>query len=415
MSRTARKCFALHPFCLVALLTVLAACQDPSVSQLMVSDLPVPAGAGSKLPHLSTDEAGRVVMSWVETHGATATLRHAQLTDAGWTAPGTVASGDQWFVNWADFPSVVPIRNRVWAAHWLTKSQGGGYYAYDVAIATSRDAGATWSPPRTPHSDGTQTEHGFVALFPWDGHVGAVWLDGRRMAESPTSGTAVRGMTLRGARIGPNGDAQDGELIDELVCDCCQTDAAAGPDGPLVVYRDRTVQEIRDIRLARFVEGAWEADIPVGDDGWEIAGCPVNGPAIDVAGRWVAVAWYTEAEGHPRVRLSRSTDGGGSFESPIDVSSDRPIGRVDVVQSPQGETFVSWLRRGDDDSAELRFRSISPDGSLGMETVIARTSAARPSGFPQMIAGGEGLVFAWTEPGENDSRIHTARVELTGR
>jgi hypothetical protein len=188
-----------------------------------------------------------------------------------------------------------------------------------------------------------------------------------------------------------------------------------GPDGPLVVYRNRTTDEIRDIRLARFVDDAWEADISVGDDGWEIAGCPVNGPAIDVVGNSVAVAWYTEAKGRARVRLSRSRDGGAGFDPPIDVSADRPIGRVDVVQSPDGETFVSWLRRGDDDFAELRLSRLAPEGSVAMETVVARTSAARPSGFPQMVSDGHGLVFAWTEPGEDDPRIRSARVELTER
>jgi hypothetical protein len=58
---------------------------------------------------------------------------------------------------------------------------------------------------------------------------------------------------------------------------------------------------------------------------------------------------------------------------------------------------------------------LAPDGSLRAEIVIARTSSARPSGFPQMIADGKGLIFAWTEPGDIDSQIRSARIELTGR
>jgi hypothetical protein len=95
----------LRPICLVVLLGMLTACQDSGASAVVVQDLPVPAGADSKLQHLSRGPNGLVVMSWVETLNATATLRHAQLSDAGWTTPGTVASGDRWFVNWAGFPS----------------------------------------------------------------------------------------------------------------------------------------------------------------------------------------------------------------------------------------------------------------------------------------------------------------------
>ena len=60
------------------------------------------------------------------------------------------------------------------------------------------------------------------------------------------------------------------------------------------VYRDRTEAEIRDIAIVRLVDGIWSDPALVSADGWEIAGCPVNGPAIDSAG------------GRPVCRLDRS-------------------------------------------------------------------------------------------------------------
>jgi hypothetical protein len=42
---------------------------------------------------------------------------------------------------------------------------------------------------------------------------------------------------------------------------------------------------------------------------------------------------------------------------------------------------------------------------------VAEVPGARSSGFPQMRKGGEGLLFAWTVPGE-PSRVQTATVEL---
>ena len=45
----------------------------------------------------------------------------------------------------------------------------------------------------------------------------------------------------------------------------------------LAIYRDRTETERRDI-ASRRLQGNWTVSQPVGVDGWQINGCPVNGP-----------------------------------------------------------------------------------------------------------------------------------------
>ena len=180
------------------------------------------------------------------------------MEDRDWRAPKVIARGDDWFVNWADFPSVVPIDDDTWAAHWLVRS-GDSTYAYDVAMSVSTDAGEAWSAPLSPHSDGTPTEHGFVSLFPWHGDIGAVWLDGRKTineydAQNPTAS----GMTLRSAVMQRDGSLKQESLIDDLVCDCCQTDVALTASGPIVAYRNRSTKEVRDIFVARTANGDWQ-------------------------------------------------------------------------------------------------------------------------------------------------------------
>ena len=98
-------------------------------------------------------------------------------TDGSWGEARDVTRRSDFWLNWADFPSVTPLTRDDWAAHWLVK-QPGGTYSYDLAIALSRDGGASWGEPLTPHDDGTRTEHGFATLFAWDDGLGAVWLDG---------------------------------------------------------------------------------------------------------------------------------------------------------------------------------------------------------------------------------------------
>lgn len=383
----------------------LSACSEPPAVTLIAS----PAGPGSAEPHLAHGpDANTLVLSWLEPEGDGHALRYSVLADAQWGPARTVAQGANWFVNWADFPSVTPISHDVWAAHWLVK-RAGGSYAYDVAVALSNDGGRSWEKSTTPHDDGTATEHGFVTLFPWQDGVGAIWLDGRNMSDGGHAAQAG-GMTLRSALITPAAVVTQPQMIDDLVCDCCQTDIALTRDGPIAVYRNRTQAEIRDIYVARHVDGTWQSGMPVADDGWEISGCPVNGPAIAANGDAVAVAWFTAANNAARVRMVRSTDGGATFSAPLDLDVEGPIGRVDVELISDDQAVVSWLRKGARGQGEVVAQSVSRDGALGNSQVIAETSAARPSGFPQMVHYGDRLVFAWTDTSEEDTFVNTAAV-----
>ena len=169
---------------------LLEAQRSPSVSLAPIEPLASPAAPNSAQPQLSSSERG-VLLSWIERDGPKATLRFAERTPNGWSAPRTVASGADWFVNWADVPSVIRLANGTIVGHWLQKS-ASDTYAYDVRLSYSQDDGKTWSRSFRPHSDGTNTEHGFASLFQMPGSgLGVVWLDGRAM--KPGSGHADHG------------------------------------------------------------------------------------------------------------------------------------------------------------------------------------------------------------------------------
>jgi len=379
----------------------------PTLVYAQVHDLPSPAGDGSGQPNLAVSPDGRVHLSWIERIGEHRfSMRYATKEGAGWSTPRTIAEGPNWFVNWADFPSMVALPDGSLAAHWLVKS-GPGTYAYDVLISRSLDGGKTWGKPIVPHRDGTQTEHGFVSMFAAkDGSLAAVWLDGREMKGGHDHETDHGNMTLRYVKISRDGTMADESVLDTKVCECCQTSVAMSAGGPIVAYRDRSDQEIRDISVIRMKDGKWSQPRSVFQDAWQINGCPVNGPAVAASERMVAVAWFTGAGKTQRVKLAFSADSGETFGEPLAVEDGNPLGRVDVLLLDDGSAMVCWLEKLPG-GGELRVRRVRPDGKFDQSVTIAPSGTARSSGFPQMVRVGDKMVFAWT-----GSRVLTAEMSL---
>ena len=146
------------------------------------------------------------------------------------------------------------------AAHWLQKSDQGTY-DYDIRMVQSSNRGATWGESIVVHNDGVAAEHGFVSMLPMDNKdIFITWLDGRNTKGSDHESGEHGGegaMTLRGAIFDAQGNAKARWELDNRICDCCQTSAAMTSNGPVVVYRDRSETEIRDMSIVRYVNGKW--------------------------------------------------------------------------------------------------------------------------------------------------------------
>ncbi len=215
-------------------------------------------------------------------------------------------------------------------------------------------------------------------------------------------------MQLRTTRLGSGPTPPPSVVLDERVCECCSTAAASTAAGPIVVYRDRDASEVRDVAVVRGTGDGWSEPATLHADRWQIHGCPVNGPAVAADGNDVAVAWFTAAEGTPRVLVAFSDDSGSSFGAPIEVDGDKPAGRVGVVLGAKSEAYVSWLGTADED-AEIRLRRVAAGGELGELRRVATAAAKRSSGIPQVARHGDDLVLAWVGD-DQPSRIRAAVI-----
>lgn len=382
------------------LLVFLLSCSDDPVetsASTTCYQLPV----GTHLPRLSTSP-DELYLSYVSSSkkGDTLRLTKSAVENHRQTSVD-LASGTDWFVNWADFPSVAYVDDGVHGAilfyHYL-KYSAEGTYDYDVMYDLS-DGGGSFYTDQKLHTDTVSAEHGFVSTAPLPGGgLQVTWLDGRytktdtggadagekevKKAKDDHGHGAGGAMTLRTKALG---DSTSTEL-DHRVCDCCNTATVATDSLVMVAYRDRSEHEIRDISyvVKKTGDEDWSTPKTVHADNWEISGCPVNGPALAASGpQNIALVWYTAPAGRAQINFSRYDVVNDRFHPPLLLDDDSPFGRVDLQLGPDGTAYATGLTAHENpDSAKLTLWTIPPNNELERQTLCV-TSPARSSGFPK--------------------------------
>jgi hypothetical protein len=397
--------------------SVLALAQATARTGVRVLDTPAAAGSGMYALAPAPEAGNGAVLSWLETlPGGEHALRYATWEGEAWSPAMEVARGRQWFANWADHPSVVPLPDRALLAHWLVRSgDGTRKYAYGVQIARSSGPGRAWRPVFAAAPPGDDYA-GFVSFLRLSNGVGAAYLMPAAEAQQPSSGQGSHEShagaepikTLVWTTFSLAGDVQSTARLDADVCSCCSTSVARTRRGPLVAYRDRTAGEVRDIAVVRQVDGQWTPPRVVHADGWVIPGCPTNGPAVAADGDRVAIAWFTAAGGTARVNVAFSGDAGETFSAPVPADGGTPIGWTGIVMAGDGGAIVSWLEGVAGGGAQVRLRHVTATGAAGPPVVAASVKGGRTTGIPQLARAGASLLVAW-----RDDRVRSAVVPLT--
>lgn len=374
----------------------------------------------SHLSRITQSPDGEVYISWVETNLSSSALYFSKFNDNQWSKKTKVSYGDNWFVNWADYPSLSVDGDHM-KAHWLVKS-GDGAYDYDIHFSVSNNKGLSWGKPKTAHKDGVKAEHGFVSMLPLgDGNTMMTWLDGRyskpthnKLDSTSTDHHHNNSMTLRAGLFDKDGTKLNSWELDKKVCDCCTTGITMTSNGPAVIYRDRTDEERRDISITHYSEQneTWSKPVNVHNDGWIIPGCPVNGPSIQSIDNNVYASWFTAAKGYGELKLAISEDHGENFAEPITISDQNTVGRVSLAAND--DFVVATYLEDSNGHSNLISTVINRDGSKYKTIILDSIMSGRSSGFPSSTLTSDGRFFAsWTSVDEDDkNQVITANFYL---
>lgn len=393
-----------------------------------VHEWTMPSAPGAADPDLVATSDGRLLLSWIDSvPGRRNALQFAALGDNGHWQSGarTIAVGDALVPRWANTPHMTYTADGALWVQWLQKSPGQPD-AIDLMLARSADGGFNWSAPARVNSVTDAADRGFVALWPASrDSIGAAWLDSGATAPAASaraSTHAMHGMSdatntslhaaLFDPRLARHGETQ----LDARVCDCCQTDAAMTSSGALLVYRDRSADEVRDIQATRLDttpagSGHWTPPVAVHADHWTMRACPVNGPSVAADAGTAVVAWYTAAADTPTVSLARSRDAGGHFDAPVVVDQGAAVqGRIAVALDAT-QAWVLWLRE-DASGQSLWLARYTPDLSRRLQRlqVAALQGRGRSTGYPQLALHGGDAYVVWTDVAGKVTQLQGAIV-----
>jgi BNR repeat-like domain len=394
-------------FCGIALLACWTWRSDRAESVERVTELRNPASPGSVAPSVSETADGKALLSWLEPAETGLALRFAIWDAKEWSAPETVVRRSDFDVYAEAPPAVLRFPSGVLLSLWGQKIKTGGKWDGSYLFSNvSSDDGKHWSSPVPVHSDASLSEHSFSSVVPvGSDRAAVVWLDARDYE-------AKHRYRLMSAVVDSKGKVSNEETVDEDTCTCCPTALVKTTAGVVAAYRGHSPEEIRDIKVARQADGAWQAPHTVHDDVWKIKGCPVNGPALASNGNRVAIVWFTGSNDKPEVKFALSDDLGSTFHAPVTLDSpegeNRPVGHVAVSLLDDGTAVAIWLQHQSSGTEIVGERIPSSGRGSGKFTIAGGTETGL--GYPRVQRFGQQLLVSWS--GKTGKDVKTALVAM---
>ena len=376
----------------------------------------------------------RVVVVWAATTEGQTNIHSAVSEDDGTTFATPVRVNDiegDARVNGEQAPRVAVGRDVVVA--WQSRQSGTS----QIRVARSTDGGRTFGKAETIHDSSLTGARGWSSLvLDENGAAHLAWLDGRnakKAVASPSPGSAGHASGGTHAHAEPTRQdifhltlSADGSRkespVAANVCFCCKTSVTTGARGVVyVAWRHIYPVNLRDMAVASSTDGGrtFSQPVRVSEDGWQLEGCPEDGPSIAAAPNGTLhIAWPTISDkGASRkgIFYSYSTDGGRTFapRSRVDEGEDVTNAAHPQIAIVDGRVAVVW----DESTAagpRVRLRLIGPrDGTGPWRPEFAPAvifSEPGPISYPAVAASGTGLVGAWTTNTAKGSEIEVRRL-----
>ena len=274
--------------------------------------------------------------------------------------------------------------------------------ASDISFSYSSDHGATFSVPETL-SDHTGNSMSAEIATDLNGNIDVVWEN-----NSPGnfdiffSRSTDNGVTFSSPKDMSNGS---GNAVDPQI-------GLDAKDNINVVWEDNTPPKYNpDIYFARSSDGGatFSSPVNISND----AGISAN-PFLTIdAGANINVAWEDDTPGNKDIFFSRSTDSGATFSAPLNLSNDPRLSLApDMAADKNGDINVAW-QDSTPGPSQIFFSRLA-SGTVANQPPVANAGANQtiecsgPNGSSVTLDGsnssdpdGDVLSFVWKDEAGN--------------
>jgi hypothetical protein len=270
--------------------------------------------------------------------------------------------------------------------------------AFNGQVLTTRtdDGGKSFAAAR-PVTGSNESQRFEAIGFDNNGALFAAWLDKRNRIPAQQAGKKYDGAGLFFASSKDGGATySDARMAIDNTCECCRLGLAFDPQNhPVVVFRNIFDGGIRDHAVITFSDPATPGEPRrVSVDDWQIAACPHHGPSLAVSANGsYHVTWFTNGKARKGLFYAHSRDGGKTFSVPSAIGDPkRSPSRPFVLAGPHGLT-IAW-KEFDGEKTTVKLMTSGDDGvSWTTPKAVSETSDA--SDHPLLVTDGRRAYLSW--------------------
>jgi predicted secreted protein with PEFG-CTERM motif len=127
----------------------------------------------------------------------------------------------------------------------------------------------------------------------------------------------------------------------------------------------------------------------------------------------VYVIWQSALSGTSTILMTKSLDGGTSFEKPIQLSDQSQLSAFPQIALSGNNVYSSWIEKSADNSTNVIFTK-SIDQGNSFDTPLHVTHNMGNSGIPKLSASGNNVYLAWEDNSRGDYEIFLSKSADSG-
>ena len=135
--------------------------------------------------------------------------------------------------------------------------------------------------------------------------------------------------------------------------------------------------------------------------------------AFAVKDKNVYVVWQTSLTGTASVFLTKSSDGGTSFARPVMISDQSKLAAFPQIAVSDSHVYSAWLEKSDNNSTNVVFAK-SDDQAKSFDAPLYMTQNLGNSGIPKLLATGNQVYLAWEDDSKGNFEIFLSKSDDSG-